>query len=340
MFGTIVSIFEHMVYHGLIIDARHCLHILLSLSVLAVVLGSVILSDHMNETDNHQYQEESRLALYGDDMNSRLFDSAVAFTLIIALPTIVDIVLNIFFLHTWEDLKQPIEFTRLFIVTVLFVPNFFIYWQVIPAVLVDLVMFCQYLCLFFALIYRIYTLSSPTQQMKILHAYPLRDLFIICLLTLASAFFFKLSTHNIISGRLAWKYLYTSLLLLLQVITCFKLKPWFNFTWHISKVLKNNFLLQNKTAFYAVMGGILISTAMTVAHAVTFENEYVYFSQKSESYIAIEWLFGGVLLVWTSVRNFEIRKTELATAVRHSNIPCISIVIFLLYRINFHIIEK
>ena len=132
---------------------------------------------------------------------------------------------------------------------------------------------------------------------------------------MVSAFLYKLSTRKVISGESSWKAIYTSVLLLLQVATCFKLKPWFNFTWQISKVVKNHTLLQNKTAFYAVMTGIFTFTALTLVHTASYPWDYVYFPQSRRSYIALEWLFCGVLVCWTSVRNFEIRKTEIATAV-------------------------
>ncbi len=311
-----INFIRRIVYHGLITDARHCLHILLGLSVLLVVIGSAILDVHMDEADpDSVHHQNSLIVLYGDDMYSRLFQGAVGFTIVIALPTVIDIALSLAYLQTWDEFQQPIEFARTSVIVIMFIPNFFIYWQVIPAAVVDLVMFYQYVCLFFILIYRIHTLSISQQKNTIVHAYPLRDLFVNCIFTIIIAFCYKLSMHDLIPGHYIWKGIYTAFLLLLQLITCFKLKPWFQFTWHVSKVVKNHSLLQNKTAFYAVMIGILVCTAMTLVHTATFDHEYVYFPESPPPFIAVEWLFGAALVMWTSVRNFEIRKTELATAV-------------------------
>ena len=295
-------------------DARRCLFILLGTSILLVIIASVVVVDHMRDTHDFQYEEGNSLVLYGGDIYSRMFSGAVAFTLIISLPTIIDIVLSQLYLHTWEDLQTPIEFVRLFMVTILFLPNVFIYFQVIPSAVIDLIMFCQYLCMFFALVYRIYTLSTIPQK-KDTHIYPVQDLFVLSMIAMVTGFLYKLSTHEIIPGRGAWKAIYTTFLLLLQLITCTKLKPWFNFTWHISRVVKNHVLLTNKIAFSAVIFGIFICTAMTLIHVIAYPWEYIYFPQRTRAYIALEWFFCGVLLLWTSVRNFESRKAELATAV-------------------------
>jgi fucose 4-O-acetylase-like acetyltransferase len=101
----------------------------------------------------------------------------------------------------------------------------------------------------------------------------------------------------------------------MEVIVAFKLKPWFSFTWQISKVVKNHILLRNKVSILAVIFGIFIGTAVTVVHVLTFEDEYVYFPTDARSFIAHEGLFCVLLIFWTAVRNFDIRKSHMATEV-------------------------
>ncbi len=63
------------------------------------------------------------------------------------------------------------------------------------------------------------------------------------------------------------------------------------------------------------MVGVFSCTTISLIHTVTFTLNYVYFPTRIESFIGIEWFFCSALVLWTSVRNFEIRKTELVTAV-------------------------
>jgi hypothetical protein len=291
---------------------------LVGLFLVVVVVGSELLAFHQDVHKN-EFQHGESLTLYGDDSHSRQFLGAISFTLIISLPTMIDLCLSLTFLTTWRELKQSIEFSRLFIILVIAVPNIFIFWQIVPAVLVDLVMFCQDLCIFFALIYRLYTLSTATQtSIMIAHVYPVRDVFFISICAIILGLLFKLSTHELLPGRFIWKVLYTVTLVLLNIVTCLKLKPWFNFTWQISKVVKNHVLWRNKISFVAVIFGIIASSGVTVAHLATFNQEFVYFPTKAKSFIAHEWLFCGVLIFWTAIRNFDIRKSQIVTEVSSS----------------------
>jgi hypothetical protein len=319
-------------------DARDYLYVLLGLCLSVIVVGSFVLRNHLDEDEQHnEFQHGAQLALYGDDSHSRQFLGAVSFTLIISLPTIIDLCLSLLFLTTFKQLRQSMEFSRIFIILVIFIPNIFIFWRVVPAPLVDLIIYCQYVSIYFALIYRLYTLSTATQNSSMTaHVYPVRDVFVMSICAILLGFLFKLSTHGLIAGRFTWKVLYTVSLVLLECVTCLKLKPWFNFTWRISKVVKNHILLRNKISFLAAIFGIVAGSAMTVAHLVTFNEEFVYFPRNTRSFIAQEWLFCAVLIFWTAVRNFDIRKSQVITEVSHRLLfPLISgltLLIFYLYR--------
>ncbi len=313
-----VDSIKNAIFQGLITDVRHCLHLLMGLAVLFVILAGYILRDHLHEVAG---KSQPSSTLYDNDIYSRLFHGGIEFTLIVSLPTIIDMTLSVIHLQTWQELQQPIEFARRYIFTVIFVPNCFIYWKLMPAALIDLIMFFQYLLVFYTLIYRIHTLSISQQKSKVIQAHPLRDLFINCIATMTMGFCYKLSTHGFLPNKLAWKTFYTAFLLLLQILTCLKLKPWFNFTWQLTKVVKNNALLENKIAFYSLMAGILTCTVMSLVDAITFKQAYIYFPASENSFIAVEWIFCVLLLCWTSVRNYEILKFQLAATVS----ICISI---------------
>ncbi len=308
------GVVQHIIFYGFIKDARHSMHVLMCLSVFLIIIAGITLRGHLTQVagDSENYHHS---ALYDNDVYSRLFQGAVAFTLIVALPTIFDMILSAMYLQTWEDLQQPIEFARRYIFAIIFIPNFFIYFKILPAVLVDLTMFFQYLLIFYTLIYRIHTLSMSQQKQVIVLAYPLRDLFINCIVTMIMGLCYKFSVYGIIANKPVWKALYTICLLIFQLLTCLKLKPWFNFTFQLSKVIKNDKLLQNKIAFYAVMFGILVCTGMTIVDVVSYNYEIMYFPKHSNGFIAVEWLFCFLLVAWTSVRNFEVLKTQIVTAV-------------------------
>ncbi len=285
----------------------------MGLAVFYVIIGSIVLQGHLHEVAENN--EATDNLLYTNDFYSRIFQGAVAFTLVVSIPTIMDILLSLNYLQTWEELQTPMEFARRCILYIVVVPNFFIYWEVMPVALVDLIMFFQYLLVFYTLIFRVHTLSMNQQKANNVAAYPLRDLFVNCIVTMTMGFCYKLATHGKLPGRTIWKGLYTAFLLLFQLLTCMKLKPWFSFTWQLSKVVKNDILLQNKVAFFAVMAGIVACTAMSIIDAITFEYAYIYFPKSSKSFIAVEWWFCALLVSWSSVKNFELLKTQIATAV-------------------------
>ncbi len=282
------------------------MHFLMSFSVILLLLGSYMLRDELRETDTQN--------VYDGDFYSRLFYRAIEFTLIVSLPTIIDMTLSVVHLQTWEELQLPIEFSRRYIFTVIFIPNCLIYWEVMPAVLIDLTMFFQYLLVFYTLIYRIHTLSI-NQQKGAIQAFPLRGLFISCIGCMLSGFFYKLANYQLVHGKKAWKLMYTLFLLLLQALTCLKLKPWFNITLQFSKVLTNHALSQNRVPFYSLMVGILTCTTLTVTDAITFNQSYIYFPVSGDSLAIIEWLFCIMLVTWTSVRNFDNLKDQILTRV-------------------------
>ncbi len=315
MFNNIKNTTKHIIFRGIITDARHAMCVLMGLSVCYIGLAAYVLrGKHLHEVASDQ-ESSKQSALYENDFYSRLFQGAVAFTLIVALPTIMDIILSLIYLQSWEEIQQPIEVSRRYIFATIFVPNLFIYFKILPAALVDLTMFYQYLLVFFTLIYRIHTLSISQQKNTIVQAYPLRDMFLNCIGAMTMGFCYKIAVHGFLKHRITLKALYTFFLLVLQLLTCLKLKPWFNFTWQISKVVKNNIFLQNKIAFYSVMIGIITCVAMSIVDAITFHYEYIYFPASSKSFIAIEWLFCALLVFWTSVRNFEVIKIQIDTTV-------------------------
>ncbi len=296
-------------------DARHVMHVLMGLSLFFIFLGSLILRGHLHEVVGGAEESSNSTALYADNFYSKFYQAAVAFTLIVSLPTILDMFLSACYLQSKDELKQPMEIARRNIFSIIFIPNIFIYFNILPPALIDLVMFYQFLLVFFVLIYRIHSLSMSQQKDKIIHAYPLRDLFLNCIATMTMGFLYKISTHGFISGRFIWKFFYTVFLLLFQLLTCLKLKPWFNFTLQLSKVVKNDILLQNKIAFFAVMTGIVTCTCMTIFDAITFNYQYIYFPKSSDSFIAVEWIFCVLLVLWTSIRNFEVLQSHITTAV-------------------------
>ncbi len=311
------SALKHAIFGGFFTDARDSMHLLMALALFFVVIGGIILRDHLNEIDESE-KTPTRSELYANNFYSQVFQSAVGFTLVVSLPTIIDMVFSIFYLPSHEVLHQPMEFSRRNIFAIIFIPNVFIYCKILPAGLIDLVMFYQYLLVFFVLIYRVHSLSISQQKDKIVQAYPLRDLFLNCIVTMTMGFLYKLSTHDFVPGRFIWKYLYTIFLLLFQLLTCLKLKPWFNFTLQLTKVVKNDVLLQNKIAFFAVMTGILTCTCMSVFDAITFHYRYIYFPKSSDSFIAVEWIFCVLLVMWTSVRNFELLQSHITTGVSNT----------------------
>ena len=128
-------------------------------------------------------------------------------------------------------------------------------------------------------------------------------------------FCYKLSVHHKLPGKLIWKSFYTAFLLIFQLFTCLKLKPWFNFIWHLSIIVSNDTLLQNKVAFFAVMSGIVTCTAMSIIDAITFNESYIYFPKSSKSFFIVEWWFCLLLVSWSSIKNFELLKTQISTAV-------------------------
>ena len=300
-----ITYVKQLMYHGLITDVRHALEVLFALSIVLIIIGSIVLHNHQSIIDIYD----------GTSQFSRHFQGAVGFTLVISLPTLIDIILSLVCLQTWDDFQQPIEFSRIYVVSIFFLPNIFIYWQVIPEAIVDLVIFYQYMCLFFVVIYRLHTLSISQPKNSVIHAYPLRDVFWNSVITMLLAFGYKLSVHGILPDTIVWKGFYTAFLLFLQFITCMKFKPWFQFTWQTSKIVKNQLLLQNKIAFYTVMIGVIACTILTLVHTITFNYGFVYFPTRAQSFVGLEWFFASVLILWTSIRNFEIRKAELATEV-------------------------
>ena len=151
------NLLPHGLFYGYIHDARHGMHILMGLAIFFVIVGSIALHGHLHEVAENNEATESML--YTNDMYSRFFHGAVGFTLVISIPTILDMILSVSFLQTWEELQTPVEFTRRCIFLIIIVPNFFIYWDVIPVALIDLIMFFQYLLVFYILIFRIHTLS-------------------------------------------------------------------------------------------------------------------------------------------------------------------------------------
>lgn len=294
-------------------NAQFSLQALLLIAVGAIAICGSILHKHMDKSNKNEYEEHNDLELYGDDRNSKLFKEVVTFILIVSLPIVIDTFMSYLFLQREDNhWRRPREYTCLYMMLVLIVPNFFIYLQLIPTGIIDFIMFCQYILSYYALIYRIYSLTTT---LKIVPTCPLRDMFFLAILAIFMGFFYKLATHNVIAGEEAFKALFTIALIVLQLLTCHKLQPWFNLSSHFANVVKNHNLMQNKTAFYAVMGGIILNSLVTVVHLATYEKNYIYFPRYSGCYVALEWLFCLMLISWTAIRSFEIKKSDLATAV-------------------------
>jgi hypothetical protein len=274
-------------------------------------MAGAIIHKHVDHTQ--EVDESLSLDLY----DNVIFMDAIKFVLIVCLPALIDLILSFCLLRRYDNLcEHPRECALLYLLTIFMIPNFLIYLQVMPREILDFIMFAQYVCIFYGLVYRIYTLSTT---LKIVPLYPLREIMLSVFLTILSAFLYKLSVHHILphSEEQTFKAIYTFFLFTLHIITCFfKLRPWFNITWQMSQVVKNHHLLQNKTAFYAVMSGILVGCVITVVHLATYDLSYVFFPQTGNSYIVLEWLFGALCVIWTATRSFEIKKSNLATLVR------------------------
>ena len=318
-------------------DLRSGLRSLMALSAILIIIASVVLSpsiygcDKQNGEDhNYNYGDGNQShnpesALFGEDKYSRMFVYGLAFSISVALPSIIDIFMSFFLLRIQDhmdssaSMKLPREYTRICIIFTIVVPNALLLAQVIPPIVVDLVMFCQFIIISFAIVYRIFSLA--TTQKRDIPICELREIFLASLLTLILAFFYKLSLHNVIpqSGSLAWKHSYTIALLLLETMTVFKLKSWLRQTKKLAKIVgsanQSKELCGQKFTFYSLMLCVLISLGFTVTHIITYPLEYIYFPRNTDCYIAIEWLLCAFLLEWIAIRDYEVRKSEIATTV-------------------------
>lgn len=307
-------------------DARLGLEILLVLSAIVIIVTAIIVfcvTPASERHDLHHIIDSNTFATFShgegivfdssDDAHGRLFAQAIVLTLVIAFPSVIDRMLTFFLLkRPLTAFGEPMEYTLLYIIRIIALPNLFIFFQLVPVSVIDLVMFCQYLCVFFSLVYRIFTLASIQPKLSI---QPVSDLFALGIFTLIAACLYKLSTCQIIRGKLALKASFTLSLLVLQALTCYKIMPWFNFSLQRSKLVKNHLLLQNKIAFSAVMIGLGVCVLLTVLHVILFPFDYVYFPTNIQSFVTFQWTWCVVLISWKIITNFEMRKVEYATAV-------------------------
>ena len=235
-------------------EMRSGIRLLMILSAILITIASILLSPsvitHNNGRDQHSFRygngnnnHNPEYALFGNDKYSRMFVYGLSFSIIVALPSIVDLIISFFFLRVQDHIdssvsaKLPREYTRICIIFTIVIPNFLLFIEILPPIIIDYVMFCQYIIISFAIVYRIFSLT--TTQHRELPIGELYGVFIMNIITLLFAFGYKLSLHNVINHDAAHplKHAYTSSLMIVQILTVLKLRSWLYQTNKLAKII-------------------------------------------------------------------------------------------------------
>lgn len=292
-------------------DARHSLRLASVVCAIMAITSSLVVF-YLGERDYRIHH--SIYETHSEKMV--LFQYLVYFSLAISLPVALDMIMTFFFTESnFEEMIQPRDFSRRFMLLIITLPNIFIATELIPGTCVDIVMYYQFTLSYLVIVYRLYSLSSAQ---KVISFSPLRDIFLLLMLSNFAGFLYDLSLHNIIGGRMAWKIVFSVSMILSQVATLFKVAHWLKFSNRIFAAATNQ-QKSSKGTLYGLLLAIVMSVCMIVIYLVWYNQEVLFFPKHFESYYALEAIFCFILLIWTAVRNFEVKKSENATKVSHKN---------------------
>lgn len=291
-------------------DARISLRIAFVICTLLATFSALLVYFH-GERDHRMkdtvYETHSEKLL--------LFQYFVYFSLAISLPVVIDMFMTYFFTNTtYEEISQPRDFSRRYMMLVVTFPNLLIATEFIPATSVDIVMYYQFTLTYLAIVYRIYTLCTPQ---KIVCFCSLRELYFLLMISVFAGFLYDLSLHNIIGGKLALKTIFSIFMVLSQCVAVVKITKWLKFLNRISEVSNkaNKSVQASKGTLYALVFAVFVCICMIIIYLVYYEQDVLFFPDHFESYYALEAIFCFTLLTWTAVRNFEATKSEVATKV-------------------------
>jgi hypothetical protein len=231
------------------------------------------------------------------------------------LPPALDMVLTFLFLggSAHLNLHVPRELARLFVLLIVAVPNIFILLDLVPQQVVYFVMLCQYVCLDFTIVYRVYSMTTSQKDVPL---GPLRPVLGLSMLVVVSGFMYLLSQQELVSGAIVWKGVYTSALVVLHGWTLYSVRSWLHLSSRIFEVLAQRRIATQRATFMALLVGYVLGATILIGHLAMYQSGGVFFSSNAHVQSALEWAFAIGTLIWTTVRNLEVRKSEIDTMVR------------------------
>lgn len=288
-------------------DARYSLRFALLLCSVLAILGIVIVH-FFGETDYRLHH-----TLYESHNRKQLvFQYAIMFSLVVSLPVILDMAMTYFTTKDSQEFMHPREFSRRFVMVTIVVPNIFIASKVIPAGNVDLIMYYQFCLCYLTMVYRLYTLTSAQ---KVVCFSTLKEIYGFVILSAILGFLYELTIHNVIQGRHPLRVMFAISMVLSQLMAAWKVTTWLKTFTRISSASSQN-IQTSRATMYALIFALLICLIMMFVHLIGYDEDVMFFPGHFESYYCLEWVFSFTLLIWTTLRNFEVRKSEISIRVR------------------------
>lgn len=280
-------------------------------TVLLIATAVVVNKDPASKEDDHRVAGQ----LYTSDSKFVYFyQASILYSLSVSLAAFIDVMMMVVFLR--KDIEQKgipvIEFIRRFILFILAAPNVLIYYEILPANVIDMVLFLQFLAMYYVLMYRLYTLSSAQ---KVVPFNQLRDIFYSNNLAAYTGFLYKLSLHDLILGKPVFKALFTICIVFSIFFALRKILLWFQFNNRISEVYDKHAKRSTRLSFLGLMVAMSFNVTLAIMHLIYYTEENVFFPNNFKSYMALSWLHCFIAMVYNAFRNFELIKSDFATMV-------------------------
>ena len=275
-------------------DPKHSLKFIWIISAILIFITERInhaegrVNDHVNES-----------VYDGHDKEAREFMFALLFSIIVSVPIACDCWWSAFV----EEIDQnDRDLGRQYALMTISIPNLLIYTKVIPQGVIDLVIFYQFISIFNLIIYQIFNVSS-------MHKLPIYCSFtqIYCsLITLCIiAFFYNLSEHGTIPGMIYIETIFALFIVIGQLYVCYRIRAWIVLSMRLQGVSEND-----KSIYITLLIVLGFTVIIGFINLITMRSNLVFFPVQVESYVFFEWFYIGILLLLSSIRNLEVRKSE------------------------------
>ena len=223
-------------------------------------------------------------------------------SMMISIPISIDFLLS--FTTKSLPVTKEREYGRWNVLFDILLPSCLFYFEWLPLVILDLVVFYQYVHILLIVIHRISTISSLLQLPNTI-ATSFKQIYLGIMILCLIAFLYHYSLHSTrIGSKVMWKVIFSSIFVICLMLITYRLANYFRIA-AISHAKAQNSISYGVWLTHA--GSLMV---VGFLHVILYPLDVVFFPYHHASLLLIEIYFIFMMVVISATKNYDIRQNE------------------------------